>query len=200
MKQKLPHVYLIRHGETEWSRTRKHTGRTDIPLTTRGEEQAIEVGRRLAKQRVQLVYTSPLQRALRTAELSGFLPPVRETDPNLMEWDYGEYEGRLTSDIRADKPGWDLFRDGCPGGESLKDVSLRADRIVSRLRKAPDSIAIFSHAHFLRVFAARWVELDPTCAKAFILNAGAICVLGYEHESLDEPVILRWNLECEANP
>jgi broad specificity phosphatase PhoE len=197
MNDLLPHIVVIRHGETEWSRSGRHTGRTDLPLTDRGHEQARSVGARLKGVALRRVFSSPLQRATRTAELAGF-GPLLELDPDLLEWNYGDYEGRRTAEIRAERPGWNVFRDGCPNGESLRDVSVRADRVVARLRKAEGDVAIFSHAHFLRVLTVRWLRLDPLAALAFVVHPAAVGLLGYEHGSRDEPVLIRWNEECGA--
>ncbi len=197
MADVLPHIAVIRHGETEWSRSGRHTGRTDLPLTDHGRDQALSVGRRLKDRTFLRVLSSPLQRAARTAELAGFGAMV-ESDPDLLEWDYGDYEGRRTADIHAERPGWNVFRDGCPNGESLSDVSGRADRVVARLRQADGDVALFSHAHFLRVLMARWVRLDSLTALAFVVHPAGIGVLGYEHHNRDEPVLVRWNEECSV--
>ncbi len=150
MSDKFPKIYLARHGETEWSLSGQHTGRTDIPLTERGERNARNLGERLKGTHFAKVLTSPLQRAKRTCELAGFGARA-ETDAELVEWDYGEYEGKRTADIRKERPGWYLFRDGCPGGESLDAVGARADRVIARLRGVGGDVLLFSHGHFLRV-------------------------------------------------
>jgi probable phosphoglycerate mutase len=186
-------IYLARHGETEWSLAHKHTGRTDIPLTARGEENARALEPRLEGVSFAKVLTSPLQRAKRTCELAGFGAAAVE-DAELLEWNYGSYEGRRTSEIRQERPDWDLFRDGCPDGESVADVSARADRVVAQLRSMEGNVLIFSHGHFLRVLTARWLELDASAGRCFMLDAAALSILGYEHGRCD-PVIRLWN-EC----
>ncbi|MFO0936761.1 MAG: histidine phosphatase family protein [Gemmataceae bacterium] len=186
----LPIITLARHGETEWSRNGKHTGRTDIPLTARGEEGARLLGKRLNELKYSYVWTSPRARAHRTAELAGF--PQAEVVHDLTEWDYGEIEGITTAEYRKSHPDWVLFRDGCPGGESLQAVSLRADRIIARLRLLEGNVLLFSHGHFSRILAARWIGLDADKASCFYLTTAAISQLGYEH-SLDRPAIRLWN-------
>jgi broad specificity phosphatase PhoE len=187
----LPIAYLVRHGETPWTITGQHTGVTDLALTGRGEDQARAIGRRLIGSLFVTVLTSPIQRAARTCELAGFRE-VAEVDRDLVEWNYGEYEGRRTADIVAEQPGWDLFRDGCPGGESPEDVGRRADRVVSRLRAATGDTLIFSSGHFLRVLAARWLGLEPGAGRCWLLEPASVSAVGYEH-SLDDPVIRFWN-------
>jgi broad specificity phosphatase PhoE len=187
----LPVVYLARHGETEWSVSGQHTGRTDIPLTARGERNAASLGRRLKGATFAKVLMSPLSRARRTCELAGFGNQA-ETDPDLQEWDYGQYEGRRTVDIRQERSDWYLFRDGCPGGESVEAIGARADRVVARLRAIAGDVLIFSHGHILRVLTARWLGLPPGDAGLFVLSTAALSILGYEH-SLNEPAIRLWN-------
>jgi probable phosphoglycerate mutase len=187
----LPQVYLARHGETAWTISHQHTGRTDIPLTARGEANARSLGERLKGETFDLVFVSPLTRARRTCELAGFGARAR-LEADLLEWDYGADEGRTTAEIRAERPGWYLFRDGCPGGESVEAVGARADRVVARLKRAPGRVILFGHGHFFRVLAARWLGLPAADARHFWLGTAALCVLGYEH-SLDEPAILLWN-------
>src|SRR5436189_615480 len=160
MSESLPSVYLARHGETAWSLTGQHTGLTDLPLTERGEENARRLGQRLKGMNFTQVRTSPLQRAVRTCQLAGF-GGVAVVDPDLVEWDYGEYEGLRTAEIRKQRPDWQLFRDGCPGGESVEDVGVRADRVVVRMRINDENVLLFSSSHFLRVLAARWLGLPP---------------------------------------
>ncbi len=191
MPVSLPIVYLARHGETEWSITGQHTGRTDIPLTARGERDAQNLGRRLKGTAFIRILTSPLSRASRTCELAGFGDQA-EPDPDLQEWDYGQYEGRRTIDIHKEQPGWYLFRDGCPGGESVGAIGARADRVVAHLRATAGDVLIFSHGHILRVLAARWLGLPPADARLFMLSTAALSILGYEH-SLNEPAIRLWN-------
>ena len=191
MSQPLPQIYLARHGETAWSVSGQHTGKTDIPLTQRGERNARSLGPRLAGLTFVRVCTSPLQRARRTCELAGF-GPVATIDPDLVEWDYGDYEGKKTADIRKERPDWQLFRDGCPGGESVADVGARADRVVGRLRLLAGNVLVFSSGHFLRVLAARWCGLDASAGRCLYLGTAALSVLGYEH-GREDPVIRLWN-------
>jgi broad specificity phosphatase PhoE len=191
MSTPLPAVYLARHGETEWSLSGQHTGLTDLPLTERGERNARRLGERLRGMHFVRVYASPLQRARRTCELAGF-GDVAVVDPDLVEWNYGEYEGRRTEDILKERPGWQLFRDGCPGGESVAQVGARADRVLARLRPLTGDVLLFSSGHFLRVLAARWLGLDASGGRYFILGTASLSTLGYEH-NVDEPVIRLWN-------
>jgi probable phosphoglycerate mutase len=183
----LPVVYLARHGETAWSLSGQHTGRTDLPLTERGEQQARGLGQRLRGASPVKVLTSPSQRARRTADLAGF-GGLAEIDPDLAEWDYGQYEGRRTADILAEQPGWFLFRDGAPGGERPDQVGARADRVVQRIRAIGGNILIFSSAHILRVLAARWLGLEAAGGRYFVLGTSSLSILGYEH-NLAEPVM-----------
>jgi broad specificity phosphatase PhoE len=172
MSEELPVVYLARHGETAWSLTGQHTGLTDLPLTERGERNDRSLGGRLNDLMFAKVFTSPLQRALRTCELAGF-KAVAQVDADLVEWNYGEYEGRCTADIFKERPGWQLFRDGCPGGESPEQVAARADRVVRRVRAVLGNVLLFSSGHFLRVLAARWLDLEPATGRFFALNTPA---------------------------
>jgi broad specificity phosphatase PhoE len=188
----LPIVYLARHGETAWTITGQHTGLVDLPLTPGGECNARKLGERLIGLCFSTVFTSPLRRAKRTCELAGF-ESVAETDPDLVEWDYGEYEGLRLAEILAKRPHWDLFRDGCPGGESSAEIAERADRVVGRLRALNGNVILFSSGHFLRVLAARWLGLEPDyTGKHFLLGTASLSALGYEH-SLSKPVIRLWN-------
>src|SRR5216110_3859390 len=188
MNKALPIVYLARHSETAWSLTGQHTGLTDLPLTERGESNARRLRERLSDVTFARVFTSPLQRAARTCELAGF-GAVAEIDPDLVEWDYGEYEGRRTADILKERPDWELFRDGCPGGESPGQVGTRADRVVSRVRGIQGDVLIFSSGHFIRVLAARWLGLEAGAAgRHFLLSTASLSALGYEH-NLSHPVI-----------
>ena len=189
-------LYLIRHGETAWSLSGQHTGRTDIPLTARGQDEARELARRLKAIPFGLVLTSPRQRARQTCELAG-LGSRAEIEPDLAEWDYGDYEGQRSADILSNRPDWNLFRDGCPGGESPAQVSDRADRLMARSRTMPGNIAIFSHGHFGRVLGARWIGLSVGQAQCFRLSTASISVLDYEHERADQPVIAIWNAGIE---
>jgi len=191
MSEVLPIVYLARHGETAWTLSGQHTGLTDLPLTERGERNARRLEERLRGVTFAKVFTSPLQRATRTCELAGF-GAVAEIDRDLLEWNYGEYEGRLTTDIHRERPDWQLFRDGCPGGESPKEVGTRADRAVKRMRAVGGNVLVFSSAHFLRVFAARWLGLDAAFGKYFVLSTASVSALGYEH-NLSQPVIQLWD-------
>jgi broad specificity phosphatase PhoE len=187
----LPMIYLARHGETAWSLTGQHTGLTDLPLTQVGERNAQRLGVRLSGLKFERVFTSPLRRARRTCELAGF-GSVAEIDPDLVEWNYGEYEGRRSVEIHAERPHWQLFRDGAPGGESPQQVAERADRVVDRLRTVSGNILIFSSGHFLRMLAGSWIGIEPYDARAFTLSTASLSVLGYEH-SLEEPAIQLWN-------
>jgi len=189
--ENLPIVYVARHGETAWTLTGQHTGLTDLPLTDRGEGNARRLGERLRGIAFSRVWTSPLQRARRTCELAGF-GSATLIDSDLVEWNYGEYEGRRTVEIRAERPNWQLFRDGCPGGESPQQVAARADRVVNRVRPVSGNVLLFSSGHFLRMLAARWVGIEISRAIAFMLSTASLSALGYEN-SLDQPVIRLWN-------
>jgi len=183
-----PQVYFIRHGETAWSASGRHTGRTEIPLTENGEREARSLAARLRAVTFSRVLTSPRQRAHRTCELAG-LGASAEMDPDLAEWDYGDYEGKLSAEILRERPGWLLFRDGCPNGESPEQVSGRADRVVARLRALNGRIAVFSHGHFGRVLAARWVGLPVGAGERFLLDPASLTILGFEHGNPAAPVI-----------
>lgn len=191
MSEVLPIVYLARHGETAWTLSGQHTGLTDLPLTERGERNARRLEERLRGMTFAKVFTSPLQRAARTCELAGF-GSVAEVDRDLLEWNYGEYEGRRTVEIHAERPDWQLFRDGCPGGESPNQVGTRADRVVSRVGEIQGDVLLFSSGHFLRVFTARWLGLEPAAGRYFLLSTASLSALGYEH-NLSEPVIRLWD-------
>jgi len=186
-----PGVYLARHGETAWTITGQHTGLTDLPLTDRGEQNARKLGLRLSGLRFAKVFTSPLQRARRTCELAGFGGEA-EIDPDLVEWNYGDYEGRLTSDILKERPGWQLFRDGCPGGESPEQVAARADRVVSRVRRVAGDVLLFSSGHFSRVLTVRWIGIEPVSGQSLMLSTASLSTLSYEN-SLLQPAIRFWN-------
>lgn len=196
-----PSVYLVRHGETAWSLSGQHTGLTDLPLTEQGKHNAFRIGQRLAGLIFAEVFTSPLQRAMQTCELAGF-GAVARADPNLVEWNYGDYESLRTVEIRAKRPDWQLFRDGCPGGETPEQVGARADEVISRLRASRGDVLVFSSGHFLRVFTARWLACEPGTGKFFFLNTGSISVVGYENDR-SQPAIRLWNdtahLENESN-
>lgn len=187
MSDVLPRAYLVRHGETAWTISRQHTGRTDIALTDRGEREAQALSARLQGRSFAKVLASPLQRAHRTAELAGFAGCI-QTDPDLMEWDYGAYEGRRTSDIRAERPGWRLFENGCPGGATVVEVSTRADRVIARVRALGGDVLLFAHRDILRVLAARWIALPALEARRLYLGTASLSLLGYDHD-LEEPVI-----------
>jgi probable phosphoglycerate mutase len=187
----LPLVYLARHGETDWSLTGQHTGLSDIPLTERGQRNAARLGRRLEKIAFAEVFASPLQRALHTAQLAGYATRA-QIDPDLVEWNYGQYEGLRTADIHTGNPGWDLFRDGAPGGESVADVAARADRVIARLRAVAGNVLLFSSGHFLRVLGARWIALEAAAGRALMLDTAALSIVGYEH-TRDHPAIRLWN-------
>ena len=191
MSQTLPTIYLARHGETAWSLSGQHTGLTDLALTERGERNAGQLGNRLSGLAFAKVFTSPLQRAVRTSELAGFTA-VAEVDRDLLEWNYGDYEGRRTTEIHVERPDWQLFRDGCPGGESPSQVGARADRVVHRMRALEGDVLVFSSGHFLRVLAARWLGLDPAAGRFLLLSTASVSALSYEHD-LSEPVIRLWN-------
>ena len=191
MSQVLPIVYLARHGETAWTLSGQHTGLTDLPLTERGEHNARRLEERLRGVTFAQVWTSPLQRATRTCELAGF-GAVAEIDRDLVEWNYGVYEGRRTADIHRERPEWQLFRDGCPGGESPQEVGARADRVVTRVRAVSGDVLVFSSGHFLRVLAARWLGLEAASGRYFLLSTASLSALGYEH-NLSQPVIRLWD-------
>jgi probable phosphoglycerate mutase len=192
VNDRLQIISLARHGETRWSLSGQHTGLTDLPLTERGERNARRLGDRLRWLRPARVFASPLQRAGRTCELAGF-GAAAEIDPDLVDWDYGRYEGRTTAQIHAERPDWQLFRDGCPGGETPQAISERADRVVRRLRAVDGDVLLFSSGHFLRVLAARWLGVDPsTFSRLLMLSTASLSELGYESE-LSRPVIRLWN-------
>lgn len=191
MSNELPVIYLARHGETAWSLTGQHTGLTDLPLTERGEQNARALRERLIGLNFGKVITSPLQRAARTCELAGF-GAVAEVDRDLLEWNYGQYEGRRTAEIHAERPDWQLFRDGCRGGESPDQVGARADCVLSRVRAVRADVLLFSSGHFLRVLAARWLGLEPGTGRYLLLSTASLSALGYEH-NLRQPVIRLWN-------
>ena len=191
MSEVLPVIYLARHGETAWSLSGQHTGLTDLPLTERGERNARRLGERLKGMNFLKVYSSPLRRATQTCELAGFAAAV-EIDHDLVEWNYGQYEGRRSAEIHAERPEWQLFLDGCPGGETPEQVGLRAGRVVNRVRAVEGNMLLFSSGHFLRVLAARWLGLEPAAGKYFLLSTASLSGLGYEHDR-SQPVIRLWN-------
>jgi probable phosphoglycerate mutase len=184
-----PETVLVRHGETEWTISRQHTSRTDVPLTDRGRERAGALAERLARRRFALVLTSPRRRAADTCRAAGF--PGATVDGDLVEWDYGDYEGRTTAEIREERPGWTLWHDGAPGGETAEEVTARADRVIERIRAVDGDVAVFSHGHFLRVLAARWLGLPAADGRLFALDPGSTSTIGWERE---QPVLLSWNL------
>jgi len=191
MSDTLPALYLARHGETAWTLSGQHTGLTDVPLTERGEQDARRLGDRLRGLSFAQVLTSPLQRASRTCDLAGF-GSAAEQDRDLLEWNYGRYEGRTSADIHKERPDWDLFRDGCPDGEKAADVGARVDRVIARARAAQGDVLLFSSAHVLRVLAARWLGLEPGGGRYFLLATASLSVLGYEHNR-SQPVIRLWD-------
>ncbi|HEY5313456.1 MAG TPA: histidine phosphatase family protein [Pirellulales bacterium] len=197
MNPLLPRVYLARHGETAWSASGQHTGMTDLLLTERGQRSAAQLVGRLAGVRFDLVLTSPLLRARRTCELAGFGDRA-ELEPRLAEWNYGQYEGLTTPEIHRQCPGWELFRDGCPGGESIVQVAGRAEGVIQRLRAAGGNVLVFSSGHILRVLTARWLGLDAACGRLLFLSTASLSILGYDH-NLSEPNVHLWNDARPAN-
>jgi len=191
MTETLPVAYLARHGETAWTLSGQHTGHTDLPLTEAGERNAQRLGERLRAIKPVQVFTSPLQRVRRTCELAGFGSKA-QVDRDLVEWDYGKYEGRTSVEIHAERPDWELFRDGCPGGESPAQVGARADRVVGRVRAVRGDVLLFSSGHFLRVLAARWIGLEAAGGRYLVLGTASLSTLGFEH-NLSEPVLRLWN-------
>jgi broad specificity phosphatase PhoE len=192
MDDQLPVIYIARHGETAWTITGQHTGLTDLPLTPQGEKNARGLRDRLKGVEFAEVLTSPLQRAKKTCELAGFAS-VAEVDSDLVEWNYGEYEGLRSSEIRAKRPGWDLFRDGAPGGESPAQVAARADTLWKRVRNVSGNVLIFSSGHFIRVLAARWIGLEPSVhSNSFLLSTASLSAVGYDRD-VSHPVIRLWN-------
>ena len=191
MKTPFPKIYLARHGETAWSLSGQHTGRTDIPLTEQGEENARQLGKRLHGQTFDYVFSSPLQRAMKTCTLSGFGAAVT-SEPLLLEWNYGDYEGLTTAKIHAEQPDWFIFRNGCPGGESPAEVASRCDQMIEKVRALQGDVILFAHAHILRMFATRWLDLEAKDGRLYFLSTASLSILGYEH-NLAEPVIRLWN-------
>jgi broad specificity phosphatase PhoE len=191
MSDALAVVYLARHGETAWTISHQHTGRTDLPLTPQGEAEAGRLRQRLEGLTFAAVLTSPLRRAVRTCELAGF-GPAAAIEAELFEWNYGEYEGRTSADIHTERAGWQLFRDGAPGGESPAQIGSRADRVIRRVRTIEGNTLLFSSGHFLRVLAARWLGLEPGAGKYLFLDTASLSALGYEHDQ-SHPVIRLWD-------
>jgi probable phosphoglycerate mutase len=185
----MPVVLLVRHGETEWSRSGQHTSRTDLPLLADGERDAEALGRRLAEYSLALVLASPMARARETARLAGLGDAVEISD-DLVELGYGDYEGRTTADIRVARPGWDVWADGSPGGEPLADAGARADRVIAQAEAAGGDVALFGHGHMLRIIGARWLGLPPAAARGLALSTASLCILGYERE---RRVLWLWN-------
>ena len=192
MRPLLPVVFLVRHGETAWSATGQHTGRTDLPLNEQGEGQARDLAASLTALPIDRILSSPLQRARRTAELAMPDASIEMTD-DLMEWDYGDYEGKRTVDIQAERPGWRLFRDGCPGGETLQSVAARADRLIGSIRMRGDNVLLCAHRDLLRILAVRWLGLPPVEGRGFLLAPASLSALGYDHD-VSEPAIRAWNI------
>jgi probable phosphoglycerate mutase len=192
MSTDLPRLYLARHGDTAWTDSRQRTGRTDLPLNEHGEEHARQLGERLQRFSFTRVFTSPLQRASKTCALAGF-GEVAEVDPDLVEWDYGRFEGKLTRDVLKERPGWEMFRDGCPDGESPQDVAARADHFIARVRGIDGNVLAFSSAHIIRMIAARWLGLPPVAGRFFFCRPASVGVLGFEHNRREEPIIGLWN-------
>ena len=188
-------IYLMRHGETAWSITGQHTGRTDLPLTDNGERQALRLLGRLEGIAFTQVFTSPLQRARRTAELAG-LGATARLDPELMEWNYGDYEGKTTAAIHGEQPGWNIFQHGCPHGETAEQIAQRADRVLARLRAMDGTVGLFSHGHFLRTLAVRWIQMPVQAGSHFALDTASISILACDSRCADLPVISLWN--CPA--
>jgi len=196
MASALPRLYLARHGDTAWTDSHRHTGRTDVPLNERGEEHARQLGERLKRFSFVRVFTSPLQRASKTCELAGF-GCVAQVDDDLTEWNYGRLEGMLTREILNAQPAWELFRDGCPEGESPQDVAERADRFIARVHDLRGDVLAFSSGHIIRMIAARWNGLAPAAGRVFFCRPASVGVLGFEHDNRDEPIIRLWNYMSE---
>ena len=194
MSSPLPRLFLARHGATAWTDSHRHTGRTDLPLNERGEDRARELGTVLALTPFAHVFTSPLRRVAQSCALAGF-GEIAEIDRNLLEWDYGPYEGKTTSEIVQEWPGWEQFRDGCPGGESPQDVAARADRFIARVLDLGGDVLAFSSGHIIRMIAARWLGLPPAAGRCFFCQPGSVGELGFEHDSPDQPIVRLWNSE-----
>ena len=195
----LPRIYIVRHGETEWSLSGQHTGRTDLPLTERGEQDAGKLAARFSAVSFSRVFTSPLLRAQRTSELCG-LGDAAEIEVDAVEWDYGDYEGLRPADIRKERPDWNIFRDGCPRGESPVQIAERADRLIVRLRTLAGNIALFSHGQFGRVVGVRWIGLPIGQAQHFLLGTASASILGFAHDRVEEPAIVAWNVSAKGWP
>ena len=198
MPTTLPKLYLARHGDTAWTDSHQHTGRTDLPLNERGVEHARQLGERLRWFSFVRVFTSPLQRTAKTCELAGF-GAAAEIDNDLIEWDYGRLEGKLISDILKEYPGWELFHDGCPGGESPEQVAARADRFVAWVKDIGGAVLAFSSGHIIRMIAARWNGLSPAAGRVFFCRPASVSVLGFEHDNIEQPIIRLWNYVSEPS-
>ena len=192
MKRLLPHIFLMRHGETEWSVSGHHTGRADVPLTENGELESRRLGEQVRGISFRHVLVSPLQRAKRTCQWAG-LNDEAVNEPDLIEWDNGEYQGRTHKEIAKERPGWNVFRDGCPNGESPQQISDRADRLIVKLRELDGNVALFSHGHFGRVLGVRWIGLPVEFGERFLLATASLSILSYQHEDAAKPAILLWN-------
>jgi broad specificity phosphatase PhoE len=192
MATALPKLYLARHGDTAWTVSHQHTGRTDLPLNERGEEHARQIGKQLRRHCFSHVFTSPLQRASKTCALAGFGDGA-EVDRDLIEWDYGRFEGKLTRDVLKELPGWELYRDGCPDGEAPGDVAARADRFIAKVHGITGDVLAFSSGHIIRMIAARWLGVVPAAGRFFFCDPASVGVLGFEHENRDQPIIRLWN-------
>ena len=196
MAPQLPKLFLARHGDTAWTDNGRHTGRTDLPLNEHGEEHARRLGERLRGFSLVRVFASPLIRVRKTCELAGF-SAAAEIDPDLVEWDYGKFDGRTTADILKEWPGWEMFRDGCPGGESADDVAARVDRFIAKVQKIDGDVLAFSSGHTIRMIAARWCGLPPVAGRPFYCRPASVGVLGYEHQRADQPILRLWNYVSE---
>ncbi len=196
MNRTYPRVFLARHGETAWSLSGRHTGVTDLPLTESGRRDARQLGERLRGLRFAAVFSSPLQRAWSTCELAGFAAKA-SADPDLVEWNYGAYEGMTPQEIRQRRPDWEIFRDGCPQGEPLENLAIRAERVLARVRDVDGDVLLFSSGHILRVLAARWLRFDATAARGLFLDTATLSILGHYHDEYD-PVIYLWNERVRA--
>jgi broad specificity phosphatase PhoE len=192
MPSDLPRLFLARHGDTAWTYSHQRTGRTDLALNEAGEARARQIGEKLRRYSFACVFTSPLQRASRTCELGGF-GKVAQFDPDLVEWDYGRFEAMRTKDILKELPGWELYRDGCPEGETPGDVAARADRFIARVRRVGGDVVAFSSGHIIRMIAARWLGLPPGAGRFFYCRPASVGVLGFEHRNRDEPIVGLWN-------
>ena len=197
MNRKLPKLFLARHGDTAWTDSGQHTGRTDLPLNARGEEHALQLRELLRGLSFVRVFTSPLVRASKTCALAGFGAGA-VVDPDLMEWDYGKFEGRTTADILKEWPGWEMFRDGCPGGESADDVAARADRFIARAQNFDGDVLAFSSGHIIRMIAGRWCGLAPADGRPFYCRPASVGALGFEHDRRDQPILRLW--DCVSGP